>query len=44
MKRLPKAMVEAAKLDGADEWQIFWKIYITFYNIFMLYSSVFSSW
>lgn len=28
MKRLPKAMVEAAKLDGADEWQIFWKIYI----------------
>ena len=26
MKRIPKAMVEAAKLDGAGEWQIFTKI------------------
>ncbi len=28
MKRLPKAMIEAAQLDGAGEWQIFWRIFI----------------
>lgn len=41
MKRIPKAMVEAAKLDGAGEWQIFWKIYIpmcraTLYSVAIL--------
>ena len=41
MKRIPKAMVEAAQLDGAGEWQIFWHIYIpmcraTLYSVAIL--------
>jgi len=41
MKRIPKAAVEAAKLDGAGEWQIFWKIYMpmcrsTLYSVAIL--------
>ena len=41
MKRIPSAMVEAAKLDGAGEWQIFWKIYMpmcraTLYSVAIL--------
>ncbi len=28
MKRVPKAVVEAAKLDGAGEWKLFTKIYV----------------
>lgn len=28
MKRIPTSIVEAAKLDGAGEWQIFYKIYM----------------
>ena len=26
MRRIPKALIESAKLDGAGEWQIFWNI------------------
>ena len=26
MKRIPHAMIEAAQIDGAGEWQIFWRI------------------
>ena len=41
MKRIPKAMIEAAQLDGAGEWQIFWRIFIpmcraTLYSIAIL--------
>ena len=41
MKRIPIAMVEAAQLDGAGEWQIFWRIYIpmsraTLYSVAIL--------
>ena len=41
MKRIPSAMIEAAKLDGAGEWQIFWKIYMpmcrsTLYSVAIL--------
>ena len=28
MKRIPTAVVEAAKLDGADEWQIFFRVFL----------------
>ncbi len=28
MRRIPESVIEAAKLDGANEWQIFWKIAI----------------
>lgn len=41
MKRIPVAVVEAAKLDGAGEWQIFSKIYMplcrsTLYSVAIL--------
>lgn len=41
MKRIPTAIVEAAKLDGAGEWQIFSKIYMpmcraTLYSVAIL--------
>ncbi|MBQ4605535.1 MAG: carbohydrate ABC transporter permease [Clostridia bacterium] len=41
MRRIPSAMVEAAKLDGAGEWQIFTKIYMplcraTLYSVAIL--------
>lgn len=41
MKRIPGAVVEAAKLDGANEWQIFSKIYMplcrsTLYSVAIL--------
>lgn len=41
MKRIPTAVVEAAKLDGANEWQIFSKIYMplcrsTLYSVAIL--------
>ena len=41
MRRIPSAMIEAAKLDGAGEWQIFWKIYMpmcrsTLYSVAIL--------
>ena len=41
MRRIPKAVVEAAKLDGAGEWTIFWKIFIplckgTLYSVAIL--------
>lgn len=41
MRRIPKAMVEAAMLDGAGEWNIFWKIYMpmcraTLYSVAIL--------
>ena len=41
MKRIPSAIVEAAKLDGAGEWQIFSKIYMpmcraTLYSVAIL--------
>ena len=26
MRRIPESIIEAAKLDGANEWRIFWKI------------------
>ena len=26
MRRIPESIIEAAKLDGANEWKIFWKI------------------
>lgn len=26
MRRIPAALIEAAKLDGAGEWQIFWRV------------------
>ena len=26
MRRIPKSLIESAKLDGAGEWQIFWNI------------------
>ena len=26
MRRIPESVIEAAKLDGANEWNIFWKI------------------
>ncbi len=28
MRRIPESLIEAAKLDGANEWNIFWKIAI----------------
>ena len=41
MRRIPSAMVEAAKLDGAGEWQIFTKLYLplcrpTLYSVAIL--------
>ena len=41
MKRVPTAVTEAAKLDGANEWQIFTKIYLplsrsTLYSVAIL--------
>lgn len=41
MKRIPTALVEAAKLDGANEWQIFSRIYMplcrsTLYSVAIL--------
>ena len=41
MRRIPSAMVEAAKLDGAGDWQIFTKIYMplcraTLYSVAIL--------
>ncbi len=41
MKRIPVSVVEAAKLDGAGEWQIFYKIYMplcrsTLYSVAIL--------
>jgi multiple sugar transport system permease protein len=27
MKRIPVSLIEAAKIDGANEWQIFFRIY-----------------
>jgi len=41
MKRIPTAVIEAAKLDGASEWQIFTKIYMplcrsTLYSVAIL--------
>lgn len=41
MRRIPVAIVEAAKLDGAGEWQIFSKIYMplcrgTLYSVAIL--------
>ncbi|MBQ8642284.1 MAG: carbohydrate ABC transporter permease [Clostridia bacterium] len=41
MRRIPSAMVEAAQLDGAGEWQIFTKIYMplcraTLYSVAIL--------
>lgn len=41
MKRIPRAMVEAAQLDGAGEWTIFWRIYMpmcraTLYSVAIL--------
>ena len=41
MKRIPSAIIEAAKLDGAGEWQIFSKIYMpmcraTLYSVAIL--------
>ena len=28
MRKVPTAVVEAARLDGCNEWQIFWRIYV----------------
>ncbi|MCR5215049.1 MAG: carbohydrate ABC transporter permease [Eubacterium sp.] len=28
MRRIPESLIEAAKLDGANEWNIFWKVAI----------------
>ena len=41
MRRIPASLIEAAKLDGAGEWQIFWRICIpmcrsTLYSIVIL--------
>lgn len=41
MRRIPTSVVEAAKLDGAGEWQIFWRIYMplcrsTLYSVAIL--------
>ena len=41
MRRIPVSVVEAAQLDGAGEWQIFWKIYMplcrsTLYSVAIL--------